>query len=448
MAERTAETKFGSWSSSEARLTIEYPLELLDEIRLSAGSGLYSNPHGGIEVGGLLFGTRSGDAVRIAAWRPIPCEHAKGFAFVLSERDLLELAKLMEGAKTDPSLKGLQIAGWFLSHTRGNPELADSDLSVFDQCFPLRWQFTLVLRPGRLGPTKAAFFVRDEHGKLCAHSADRELTVEPLHGARVHGPRVHGQEAARSGEAAAATDARTFDGVERRQTVSVLPQNMERRANGGRSDAPLVRIPPDSPTHRPHEAPRFVVGRPRRKKSWRRWLWSIPIVALLAVAALLVRERYLTEPPPPATFALKMQDTPGGQLRIEWDRAAKPIQMAHHGVLEIVDGGKSQTQTLDTTHLREGSLTYGRSSGDVKVKLTVFGQNNAAPASEMAQFVGLRPGDSPGAESRRRWDEERAALQTEIKRLRLQLERESSKNQQLLNLIRILQQRVNNIPAR
>jgi hypothetical protein len=447
VAERTAESKFGSWSSPEARLTIEYPLELMDEIRLNAGSGLYSNPRGGIEVGGLLFGTRSGDAVRIAAWRPIPCEHANGFAFVLSERDLLELARLMEGAKTDPSLKGLQIAGWFLSHTRGNLELADSDLSVFDQCFPLRWQFTLVLRPERLGPVKAAFFVRDEHGKQCAHSANLELTVEPLHGARVHGARVHGQEAARSIDATA-TDGRTFDGVERPQTVSVLPQSMGRRANGGRSNAALVRIGPDTPTQRPLEVPRFLLERPRRKKSLWRWLWSIPIVALLAAAAWLVRERYLTEPPPPATFALNMQDTPGGQLRIEWDRAAKPIQTAHHGILEIVDGGKSQTQTLDTTHLREGSITYGRSSGDVKVELTVFGQNNAAPASEMAQFVGLPPGASPGAENQRRWDKERAALQTEIKRLRSQLGRESSQNQQLQSLIRILQQRSNNTRTR
>jgi hypothetical protein len=444
VAERTAESKFGSWSSSEARLTIEYPLELLDQIRLNVGSALYSNPRGGIEVGGLLFGTWSGDAVRIEAWRPIPCEHANGFGFVLSGKGPL---RLMESAKTDPSLKGLQIAGWFLSHTRGKLELTDSDLSVFDQCFPLRWQFTLVLRPERLGPVKAAFFVRDEHGKLCAHSADLELTVEPLHGARVHGARGHGQEAARSVEAPAAPGARTSDGVERTQT-SVLPQSMERRAIGDRRNAPLVRIGPDSPTHRLLEAPRFLLERPRREKSWRRWLWSIPIVALLAVAAWLVRERYLTEPPPPATFALKLQDTPGGQLRIEWDRAAQPIQMAHHGVLEIVDGGKSQTQTLDTTQLREGSITYGRSSGDVKVKLTVFGQNDAAPGSEMAQFVGLPPGDSPDAESRRRWDKERTALQTEIKRLRSQLVRESSKNQQLQKLVRIRQQRVNNIPAR
>jgi hypothetical protein len=422
--EKTADSKFGSWSSPEARLTIEYPLELLDEIRLNVCSSFHTNPRGGVETGGLLFGTRSDNAVRIAAWRPISCEHSKGFAFILSERDLLDLARLMEGAKTDRGLKDLQIVGWFLSHTRAGLGLTDTDLSVFDQCFPLHWQFTMVLRPGNVSTTKAAFFVRDENGRLCAHNTDREFIVDPLHNTRAHS---HGARPA----------PRTLDGV-----APVAQPGLQRQPNSARSDAALVRIGPEPNARWPHEAPRFVRERPRRKKSKLRWLWSIPIVALLGFGALFVKERYFTETPPPATFALQLQDGLGGQMRIVWDKEAKPIQAAAHGVIEIMDGGKAQILALDAAQLRQGVTTYGRRSGDVKVKLSVFQQNGNAAAAEMAQFLGPLPGDPAGDKRQRAWDKEKADLQAEIKLLRSQLAQESGRSQQLSKLVRILQTRL------
>ncbi len=426
MVEKTAESKFGSWTSTEARLTIEYPLELLDEIRLNVCSSVHTNPHGGVEVGGLLFGTHSDEVVRVAACRSIFCEHSKGFAFILSERDLVDLARSMEEAKTDPALRDLEIVGWFLSHTHNELTLTDSDLNVFDQCFPLPWQFTLVLRPEAASLTKAAFFVRDKNGKLCAHSANQEFAVEPLHGGR--------HAAARSIQAVQTSAHRVVEsGVDRSDSVSVVQRRADRRSNERFAD-------------RPHEAPRFVRERSQRKKSRLRWLWSIPIIALLVFGAVLVKERYLTEPLPPPTFALQMQNTPEGQLRIEWDKEAKVIALASHGVLDILDGDKSQAQRLDSTQLRRGSLTYARVSGDVKVKLSVFRQNGEAAASEMAQVVGLPPAAPAGSDRLRAWDKERAGLQAEIQRLRSSLALEAAKNRQLLNQIRGLQNRLNSGP--
>jgi hypothetical protein len=252
------DSQLGSWVSPEARLTIEYPLELLDEIRLNVCSNFHTNPRGGVEAGGLLFGTRSDRSVRIAAWRPISCEHSKGFAFILSERDILDLARSMEEAKTDRALKDLQIVGWFLSHTRAGLGLTDTDLNVFDQCFPLHWQFTLVLRPGNVSATTAAFFVRDESGRLCAHSAEREFTVDPLHNTRAHGL------------GGARTAPRTLDAV-----TPVVQQGAERQSKAGRGDAALVRMGAGAHARGPHDTPRFARERPRRKKSKLRWLWSI-----------------------------------------------------------------------------------------------------------------------------------------------------------------------------
>ena len=192
VVEKTAEIKLGSWHSPEANLTIDYPLEIVDEIRLTVSSSFHANTRGGVEVGGVFFGSRVGNVTRIAAWRPISCEHSRGGAFVLSEKDLQDLARMLESAKSDLLLKDLQVAGWFLSHTSGDLTLTDSDIKVYQQCFPLPWQFTMVLRPGRVGPTKASFFVRDTRGRLVEHLPEHEFVLEPLHVVRT---RLHSRPA-------------------------------------------------------------------------------------------------------------------------------------------------------------------------------------------------------------------------------------------------------------
>ena len=74
-------------------------------------------PWGGREVGGVLFGTREPDCLRIAAHRPLSCEHRKGPAFELSENDKAGLRKLVEEAQQEHDLTGLQPVGWYLLST-------------------------------------------------------------------------------------------------------------------------------------------------------------------------------------------------------------------------------------------------------------------------------------------------------------------------------------------
>ena len=66
----------GAFRSS--RGAIEYPLEVMDEIRAFACDELLQLSHGGNEVGGVLFGTRRDDLIRILTWRPIACDHTQG----------------------------------------------------------------------------------------------------------------------------------------------------------------------------------------------------------------------------------------------------------------------------------------------------------------------------------------------------------------------------------
>ena len=50
---------------------IEYALSVLEQLRIDSIDGLNKVPHGGIEIGGVLFGIREGDRVRILASRSV-----------------------------------------------------------------------------------------------------------------------------------------------------------------------------------------------------------------------------------------------------------------------------------------------------------------------------------------------------------------------------------------
>ena len=53
-----ADSQFVSWSAPEVAWTIEYPLEVMNEIRAYACDELMRLSHGGDEVGGVMYGSR------------------------------------------------------------------------------------------------------------------------------------------------------------------------------------------------------------------------------------------------------------------------------------------------------------------------------------------------------------------------------------------------------
>src|SRR5437016_6293675 len=101
-----SDVKFGSWSVAESPITIEYSLVVIEEIRHEVLEGFQRLSRGGIEVGGVLYGTREGRTVRILAIRPIACEHARGPGFLLSDRDAEGLARQLDADKEDSHLEG------------------------------------------------------------------------------------------------------------------------------------------------------------------------------------------------------------------------------------------------------------------------------------------------------------------------------------------------------
>src|SRR5580704_6453950 len=116
--------QFASWNIPQFPRAIEYPLEVLEEIRAFACDELLQLSHGGDEVGGVLFGTRREDLIRILTWRPIACEHSGGEGLRLSNNDRMNLAVQLEVGRQNPDLKDLRPIGWFVSHLRGDVSLS------------------------------------------------------------------------------------------------------------------------------------------------------------------------------------------------------------------------------------------------------------------------------------------------------------------------------------
>src|SRR5580704_16190588 len=161
-----SDVKFGSWTVPESPITVEYSLVVIEEIRHAVAEGFQRLSRGGIEVGGVLYGTRDGRTVRVLAMRPIACEHARGPGFLFSDKDRVALNEQLVRDKEDPQLQELISVGWFLSHTRSEIALTESDLEIYSIFFPAPWQVTLVIRPGRAGSMRAGYFVREPDGTV------------------------------------------------------------------------------------------------------------------------------------------------------------------------------------------------------------------------------------------------------------------------------------------
>ena len=288
-----SDARFGSWNAAESAVTIEYSLVVIEEIRHEVSEGFQKLSRGGVEVGGLLYGTREGRTVRLLAIRPINCEHARGPAFQLSDADKEVLTEQIEHGPEDPRLADLICLGWFVSHTRSEIVLGESDLEIYEQYFNAPWQVTLVIRPGRGGSMRAGFFVREHDGTVRSESSYLE-----------------------------------FNFPDRLAGVLDRPARAD-RPSGGRGHTVYFRESGAAPARReqpqptaPQAGPQLLPAPPPRSK----WPWLVAwVVAVVAAAALGVHYFILTPAVQPLDVSVIERD---GQLQIEWNHDAKPVSSA------------------------------------------------------------------------------------------------------------------------
>ncbi|HLY16595.1 MAG TPA: hypothetical protein VKR61_05195 [Bryobacteraceae bacterium] len=349
-----APTKFATWIAPDQTFKIEYSGAVVEQIREIAVEGYHRVPHGGVETGGVLFGTHNRNGVSITAWRPVTCEYARGPSFLLSEKDEAALVEALESWGGAEDLAGLEPVGWYRSHTRSEILLLEADLAFFNRFFPHPWQVGLIVRPATFTPTRGGFFFREADGSMRTQSSYREFVISPQQAAAVSpAPPV----AAASAEPAAVESV-----PEEAPAAAPVPEPTPPEW------APPTRIPPK-------EA--------RTQRVWGKWVAAGAMV-VLAAAGL----GYWLLQPVDRGLSLSATDR-GGELRIAWDRKAPAIGNARGAVIAIDDHGLRTEVKLTPADLRSGSVFYARQSGDVRVRMWVD-LPEKPPLAETTRF--LEPG--------------------------------------------------------
>jgi hypothetical protein len=134
-------------------------------------AGFTASPAGGPEIGGVLYGTRTGNRVRIVTHRPASCEHAFGPAFELSRHDEAELERLLRETEAVEGDAALIPVGWYYSTYR-EMRLASQSAAVHDRWFAESWHVSMVFRRKKGEPVRVGLFPRE---------ADGSFSVDPSH---------------------------------------------------------------------------------------------------------------------------------------------------------------------------------------------------------------------------------------------------------------------------
>jgi proteasome lid subunit RPN8/RPN11 len=176
MIETQTEGTLSAWQTPECPFVVEWAPQVLDDIRLGVVDAFFSLPRGGAEIGGVLLGAHAGDRVTISDYQALDCEHAYGPSFTLSPNDHRRLAELIAAAEG----RGLEVVGWYHSHTRTEVFLSDADLDIHERYFRSPWQVALVLKPSTFHPIRCGFFFREPDGNVRGSASYREFALESI----------------------------------------------------------------------------------------------------------------------------------------------------------------------------------------------------------------------------------------------------------------------------
>jgi proteasome lid subunit RPN8/RPN11 len=423
------------WTVPECPYRVTISATVVNEIRILAVEAFYSVPRGGVEIGGVFFGTQKRDTLHIQAHRPIPCQYATGPSFTLSVRDQVALSGLLGRAQADPDLAGMVALGWYHSHTRSEIFLSALDLQLYNEFFPETWQIALVIRPTNLQATRAGFFFRDRLGAVKSNAPIQELKLEPpdfglttvdseIPSARlssitkplvadsiVSSPAVSEPLITSN----ATSNAPPPDTVLSVASLTAVPLpapasppaplavgSVATGAGIGDSSSLLVARSPDTATQ-PTQAEKIPVGqavpplqiglphffaestaRPKRSAGW---IWALLAIILACGAggAAVMKWGKLGRPSD-VGLGLETYDINGAFL-IRWDRESELIRTAIHATLEIQDGSERTPIELSRGELAAGGYGYMRRTGQVSVRMKVDG---AMPAEEYSNFNGAQ----------------------------------------------------------
>jgi proteasome lid subunit RPN8/RPN11 len=441
-----SDATFGTWTAAASPLTIEYSLVVIEEIRREVAEGFQKLSRGGIEVGGLLYGVHEGQTVRIMAIRPAACEHASGPTFRLSERDRAALHEQIRQDQSDSRLEDLVCVGWYVSHTRTEIVLTESDQDIFSSFFAKPWQVTLVVRPSRGGNMRAGFFVWESGGTVNPSQSYQEFNFPDRLAAAFEHRGSFGERPAPE-QRSAARPARPAPVPIPAQDI---PANPEPRVAPIPSGSPAPRVSPSSSMTSLFAEPVAAkdaalptwdsADSGTKTKSGRNWIGLA--AAVIVIAGLAVTgARYFVTGGTNESLALSVLEREG-QLDIQWNGQSPPVSKAVSATLEIADGPQTRTIPLKPQDLAAGKFAYKRDTGDIQVRMIVD-EPDGAKVQEASRFLGPPPAKANDDELKT-LQQRRDDLEAEIGRLKQSNAQQAERIQQLERTLKILQTRQGN----
>jgi hypothetical protein len=331
--------------------------------------------------------------------------------------------------------------------------MTSSDLEVHAGFFPESAQVTLVIHPTQGGRAEAGFFVRETDGNVRSDASYRDFVLEPMHAPPAQAPPAQAppaQAPPAQAPLAAANDMEPAPQEIRAPESYGIPYHVP----GPRVPSPRLADPsPAAPSPAapypatPHPAaqgirshtlniPTFKIDEPLPVRE--RWLWAIPIALALGLATWMLYHRQ--KPAESSPVAFRISSTSAGMVQLEWDPNSRAVRDSKRGEIDITEDGKTSQVPFSSDQLYAGKMTYVPRSSDVGFQLTVYPEHGT-PVHETTRMIA--PASSAPAQPPQLLpasDDDEA--QRKIRQLTEDLRRERARTGELLNLNRILENRL------
>jgi hypothetical protein len=383
-------------------LRIEYSKAAMEEIRQRARAGLMAAPRVGMAVGGLLLGVKEQSLVRLLDSVELPCSHSRGPSFALTPEEEQESRDMVAEANALSTTSRVGVVGCYVSKTRGEAVLSDSDRSFFAELFPGAGQIALVLCPDVFKSMRAVFHFRDGMGAV-VRGIECEVDEWRVPGSPAAEPGA-ATVAERAGNVAPAA-AESPKVIEIRQPVlkpaeSAVPaaaapaveESGETRLDDiiGLSEGQTDGMPAAQTRSPFFGEPDYLLPPPQPKSKLPLILGAVALLLVLAAVAFFTQDSWLPKPP----LALSFSDD-NGSLLIRWNPDA--LRGISRGSMYVNDGGQAMPSVipLDRLELTAGLISYKPKSKHVTAKLdagSVSAFNTwSAPEPPQPQATGTKP---------------------------------------------------------
>jgi hypothetical protein len=322
---------------------------LIENIAHLVLDGYSATSHGGLEIGGLLFGRRSTGSITVEEFRPMPCDHSLGPRFILSERDERGLRDLLKTSTIDPALKGLDAIGWYCSHTRSDLLLCERELVFHDTYFSGPVDFVIVFKPREMRSVTAGIFLRGADRIMDPRRPATVLDLPELAASSrpANGRSTsHGHDLWSFSRPAAAS-------LNECASVSELSTAIEA------PDQPFAKSGPVIISY-PSQSDQHI----RRAVQWKILLPVVAAVALLSFGIWRYTRRAQVHP---AEVLITLHPGPGN-LVLSWKSNVAKAQRAR---VDILDGTASQHLNITDIFQPSGVLLFPHNAGNVQAVLSI-----------------------------------------------------------------------------